>query len=42
VITIDRNAHIARADNEPGRLVREVVGVDGLSVDGAYQLSNAE
>jgi type IV secretion system protein VirB11 len=39
---VDLIVSIARADNEPGRLVQEVVGVDGLSVDGAYQLSNAE
>ena len=33
---------IVRADNQPGRLVQEVVSVDGLAADGAYQLSNAE
>ena len=38
---VDLIVSIAKAANEPGRLVQEVVSVNGL-VDGAYQLSNAE
>jgi Flp pilus assembly CpaF family ATPase len=38
---VDLIVSIAKADNRPGRLVQEVVSVNGI-VDGAYQLSNAE
>jgi type IV secretion system protein VirB11 len=38
---VDLIVSIAKAANEPGRLVQEVVSVSGI-VDGAYQLSNAE
>jgi type IV secretion system protein VirB11 len=38
---VDLIVAIAKADNEPGRLVQEVVAISGLA-DGAYQLSNAE
>lgn len=38
---VDLIVSIAKADNQPGRLVQEVVSISGI-VDGAYQLSNAE
>lgn len=38
---VDLIVSIAKASNEPGRLVQEVVSVNGV-VDGKYQLSNAE
>jgi P-type conjugative transfer ATPase TrbB len=39
---VDLIVSIAKADNEPGRLIQEVVSISGISADGAYQLSNAE
>ncbi len=39
---VDLIVSIAKANNEPGRLVQEVVSISGISADGAYQLSNAE
>ncbi len=39
---VDLIVSITKADNEPGRLVQEVVSITGLSGDGTYQLSNAE
>ena len=39
---VDLIVSIARADNEPGRLVQEVVCIDGLAADGSYKLSAAE
>ena len=39
---VDLIVSIAKADNEPGRLIQEVVSISGISSDGAYQLSNAE
>jgi P-type conjugative transfer ATPase TrbB len=39
---VDLIVSIAKAENEPGRLIQEVVSISGLSADGAYQLSNAE
>ena len=38
---VDLIVSIAKADNEPGRLVQEVVSLSGVA-DGAYQLCNAE
>jgi P-type conjugative transfer ATPase TrbB len=38
---VDLIVSIAKADNQPGRLVQEVVSISGIA-DGAYQLSNAE
>ena len=38
---VDLIVSIAKAPNEPGRLVQEVVSINGI-VDGTYQLSNAE
>ena len=38
---VDLIVSIAKAGNKPGRLVQEVVSVNGIA-DGAYQLSNAE
>jgi len=38
---VDLIVSITKASNEPGRLVQEVVSVNGV-VDGKYQLSNAE
>jgi len=38
---VDLIVSITKANNEPGRLVQEVVSVNGV-VDGKYQLSNAE
>ena len=39
---VDLIVSIAKADNEPGRLIQEVVYIGGISADGSYQLSNAE
>lgn len=39
---VDLIVSIAKASNQPGRLVKEVVSVTGLAGDGTYQLSNAE
>jgi P-type conjugative transfer ATPase TrbB len=38
---VDLIVSIAKADNQPGRLVQEVVSISGIA-DGVYQLSNAE
>ena len=39
---VDLIVSIAKADNEPGRLVQEVVSISGIAPDGSYQLSNVE
>jgi type IV secretion system protein TrbB len=38
---VDLIVSIAKADNQPGRLVQEVVSISGIA-DGVYQLENAE